>query len=77
MPEKLNVEELGLCACGRRIYADVTKGAVLHELPYCAAFRDLEPVQFLSYVRRSRGIPDSALDPHCEWTPPPVHKRKV
>lgn len=61
MSEKLKMQDLGLCKCGRRIYADGDKVAVIHELPYCAAFRDLDPVAFLTYVRRSRGIPDGAL----------------
>jgi hypothetical protein len=54
----LNPEDLGLCACGRRIYADVKHGAVVHEVPFCKAFLELEPDKFLTYVRRSRGIPD-------------------
>jgi hypothetical protein len=54
-------EDLGLCTCGGRIWADLETCAVMHSVPYCAAFRDLEPDKFLTYVRRSRGIPDSAL----------------
>lgn len=55
--------DLGLCACGQRIYSCIIEGipAVMHELPYCRKFADLEPDKFLTYVRRSRGIPDEAL----------------
>jgi hypothetical protein len=44
-----------------RIYADVEQCAVVHEIPWCKQFMELEPDEFLTYVRRSRGIPDSAL----------------
>ncbi len=57
----LNAEDLGLCVCGRRIYADTTCGAVLHEVPYCKAFEQLDPLDFFTYVRQSRGIPDEAV----------------
>lgn len=55
-------EPLGLCACGKAIYASTEEGAVAHELPPCKEFLELEPVEFLRYVRRSRGIADSPLD---------------
>ena len=54
--ENLNPESLGLCPCGRQIYADVRQGAVVHEQPACEKFIELEPTEFLTYVRRSRGI---------------------
>jgi len=57
----LKAEDLGLCVCGRRIFADANKGAVMHELPYCKAFQELEALEFLTYVRRSRGIPDAIV----------------
>ncbi len=63
MKQNLNVEDLGLCACGRRIYADAEQCAVVHELPYCEKFLRLEPLEFLRYVRRSRGLPDPPLKP--------------
>lgn len=56
--ETLNVEELGLCPCGGKIYADVGRCAVAHDDPVCKPFLELEPDEFLRYVRRSRGIPD-------------------
>jgi hypothetical protein len=61
MTTTLNPEDLGLCTCGKRIYADLAQCAVMHELPYCQKFQELEALQFLAYVRRSRGIPDSAV----------------
>jgi hypothetical protein len=59
-----NVTDLGLCACGLRIYSCESNGvpAVMHDLPYCEKFRDLDPDKFLTYVRRSRGIPDAAVE---------------
>jgi len=61
-----NVEDLGLCVCGRRIYASRSPVAALHDEPACKAFLELEPDKFLTYVRRSRGIPDELLN---EMTP--------
>lgn len=58
MKKNLNAEDLGLCTCGRRIYADVKQGAVMHDEPACKKFLELEPDQFLTYVRRSRGLPE-------------------
>jgi hypothetical protein len=57
--ESLNPTDLGLCPCGGKIYADTDQCAVIHEIPYCKPFRDLEPDKFLAYVRRSRGIADN------------------
>lgn len=54
---KFNGESLGLCPCGREIFADVELGAVAHEKPYCQEFAELEPDKYLAYVRRSRGLP--------------------
>lgn len=55
---KFKAKALGRCVCGRQIYASVEQFAVLHHQPACRLFLDLEPVEFLAYVRRSRGIPD-------------------
>ena len=49
---------LGLCPCGVAIYANRETGAVAHDVPFCEQFRMLEPMEFLRYVRRSRGIPE-------------------
>jgi len=57
----LKPEDLGLCVCGRRIYASTQPPAVMHELPCCEKFLELEALEFLTYVRRSRGIPDYTL----------------
>lgn len=54
----LNPVPLGQCVCGATIFADTEQGAVIHGMPYCKAFEQLEPDEFLSYVRRSRGLPD-------------------
>lgn len=53
----LDVEYLGLCPCGRQIYADSKQGAVIHDMPACQNFLELEPDKFLTYVRESRGLP--------------------
>jgi len=58
---KLNPEDMGLCVCGCRIYVDAQQYAVMHEEPACKLFLDLEPDKFLTYVRRSRGIPDPII----------------
>ena len=54
--------DLGLCVCGQRIFATVEGCAVIHDLPYCQKFEELDPYEFLRYVRRSRGIPDAAVE---------------
>jgi hypothetical protein len=58
--------DLGLCVCGKRIYEAVVHHAwredvpaVIHEMPYCQKFLDLELVEYLRYVRRSRGITEN------------------
>jgi hypothetical protein len=58
----LKTKSLGLCVCGKRIEMVVGHAAVLHDLPPCAKFIELEPDEFLTYVRRSRGIPDAAAE---------------
>jgi hypothetical protein len=59
-----NTTDLGLCVCGRRIYSCTSNDepAVMHALPYCQKFQELDALEFLKYVRRSRGIPDGAVD---------------
>lgn len=54
--DAVNFEDLGLCPCGMRIGANAQTCAVIHELPPCQAFTDLEADDFLAYVRKSRGI---------------------
>lgn len=55
----LEVKDLGKCPCGAQLYGSVDPPAVAHSMPYCAEFNRMEPDEFLTYVRRSRGIPDS------------------
>jgi hypothetical protein len=56
-----DAEPLGRCPCGKEIFA-TRRGGVVHELPYCRAFYEKDVLEFLRYVRRSRGIPDEAVD---------------
>jgi hypothetical protein len=53
---KIKAEPLGRCPCGGEIAADAERGAVVHSEPICFAFYSLEPLEFLVYVRESRGI---------------------
>ena len=62
MDEITDAVYLGLCPCGREIYASVSQFAVIHQVPFCKQFEELEPDDFVAYVRRSRGIPDAALE---------------
>jgi hypothetical protein len=55
---QMPMESLGKCVCGGEIYANVAVCAVAHSHPACAKFLELEPDEFLVYVRRARGIPD-------------------
>jgi hypothetical protein len=57
----LDAEDLGLCPCGRRIYADLTHTGVIHEMPMCVPFQELEAEEFLRYVRLSRNVKGSKL----------------
>ena len=52
-----DVEPLGRCPCGKEIFVTRDIPSVIHEVPFCREFLELDPVAFLSYVRRSRGIP--------------------
>ena len=48
---------IGLCACGVPIYASTGEIlAVGHSLPQCEKFIELDVLEFLKYVRLSRGI---------------------
>jgi hypothetical protein len=62
MDEITDAVYLGLCPCGCKIYASVSQGAVIHQVPFCKKFEELEPDDFITYVRRSRGIPDAVLE---------------
>jgi hypothetical protein len=58
---ELKAEPLGRCACGGEIHADAKVGAVVHSLPVCQKFLELDALEFLRYVRRSRGIAFNGL----------------
>lgn len=58
LPKQILVQPLGLCPCGKEIAASMDPPSVVHGLPYCEKFLALEPDEFLTYVRRSRGISD-------------------
>ena len=45
---------LGLCPCGQKIWAEEDPPSVVHELPACKAYRDLDALEFLAYVQRVR-----------------------
>ena len=54
--------DLGKCICGQPIAAtgsmdeadDDDIPAVMHKEPICTKFKELEPIDFLAYVRRIR-----------------------
>jgi hypothetical protein len=54
----IKAQSLGLCPCGKEIFAAKQLGAVIHARPECQKFIEMEPDEFLSYVRASRGLPD-------------------
>ena len=47
-------EDLGLCPCGQSIGANTETGSVVHWFPPCKKFLELDPLEFLTYVRISR-----------------------
>ena len=60
---KITNEIEGICPCGKGFTAGIVaegklKGIsmVTHEEPICDKFRDLEPDEFLTHVRREWGI---------------------
>lgn len=57
--KKLDAHGLGKCPCGAEIYYTLDPPAVLHALPYCQKFIDLDVDEFLRYVRHTRGITDN------------------
>ena len=54
--KKIEAEDLGLCPCGQQIGANAQTCEVVHGIPPCRPFVELNPTEFLAYVRRSRGI---------------------
>jgi hypothetical protein len=53
---KLNITELGKCPCGEYIGMDENRYAVIHSFPVCDKFDELEPNDFLKYIRQCRGM---------------------
>lgn len=58
----MKLESLGLCPCGKNIYVSEKPRCVGHDYPFCKEFENLDVVAFMTYVRRSRGIPDPPED---------------
>jgi hypothetical protein len=48
------MNHLGLCPCGGEIAASTDPPCVAHKAPTCKAFDDLDPDEFLTYVRIAR-----------------------
>lgn len=57
-PRQVEYQALGRCPCGGEIAWSMDPPSVLHAVPYCAKFLELEPDEFLTYVRRARGLPE-------------------
>lgn len=50
---------LGKCVCGGNIYASDSLEPnyfVVHDVPYCKQFEQMEQTDFLIYIKTSRGI---------------------
>ena len=56
--------DLGTCVCGRPIGMGylVQKPVVVHEMPFCEAFEIMGPIDFLTYVRKAKGLKDEIAD---------------
>ncbi len=44
----------GICICGGKFYVFEKPAAVAHSVPQCKAFEDLQPDDFLAYIRREK-----------------------
>ena len=55
---RITAEPLGNCPCGQEIGVCLEPPSVTHTLPLCSKFQRLGPLEFLRYVRESRGLPD-------------------
>lgn len=55
---------IGNCpACGLAVYASDPVGTLLHVEPPCAKYNEIEDaLEFTTWMRRARGIPDSWVD---------------
>jgi hypothetical protein len=56
---------LGACACGVEIYLSEVNGgppSVLHHIPVCEPYKELDVISFLAHVRRSCGLPEIVED---------------
>lgn len=57
---ELHPDYEGRCPCGKKFFVDSKQHGVIHELPMCDKFRDLEHHEFLRYVRQATtGITDN------------------
>lgn len=52
------MEHIGICPCGKNIFASRDEPCIAHDAPLCEAFDKMDPDEFVTYVRRSRGLPD-------------------
>lgn len=56
--EDLEFQNLGLCICGQQIGINYETQCVAHFEPRCAEYNRMEPLEFLQWVRKKKGIPD-------------------
>lgn len=58
---------IGRCLCGGEVHAcadDPKTSGVVHSLPTCPAFDSHDPADYVTWLRRGKGIPDSMVEAH-------------
>jgi len=55
-------ESIGTCPCGGSLFANPVLACVRHSVPCCQPFISLDALEFMQYVRRSRGITDEEVN---------------
>lgn len=61
--DNMNPIDIGLCVCGKRIIATTDPCGVAHEDPECETFRQMEPQDFVSYIKAVREFGAGHVNP--------------
>ncbi len=54
---KIVAKKLLPCPCGKNVYQSLNPPVVIHSEPRCRKFDELEPLEFLRWMRRTYKIP--------------------
>lgn len=54
-----NARLIAICSCGQKVHSFNEQGTfgLIHEEPICEPFERMEPLEFVTWLRKKKGLP--------------------